>query len=75
MTDLFDSAPTKYALPPESRERIGKLLDLVATEKRPCAACGRTIWFVTTKAGKRAPYDCDAVNHFGTCPEAERFRR
>lgn len=51
--------------------------------------CRATIYWVTTENGKRMPVDCDVpgghepteredgqgVSHWGTCADAERFRR
>lgn len=53
-----------------------------------CRACGRSIVFLPTSAGKSMPVDADSwdrtpsfdasrghVSHFATCPAADRFRR
>ncbi len=41
----------------------------------PCQGCGRMIFWFYTKLGKKQPIDPDeGVAHWGTCPEAGRFR-
>lgn len=65
-----------YALSPEARDRIGKMLTLVAREVRRCKRCGRTIYMLPMReSGKVAPYTDDAVSHFADCPHADEFRR
>jgi hypothetical protein len=66
---------TTATLDEATRERVGRMLDALAEEKRPCRACGRTTWFVRTKAGRLAPYTDDALSHFADCPHADRFRK
>jgi hypothetical protein len=39
-----------------------------------CRGCGRTVHWVVTRKGSRAPYDDDATSHFATCPKASAFR-
>ncbi len=42
----------------------------------PCEGCGRQIFWFPTKLGKKQPIDPDeGVSHWGTCPEAGRFRK
>lgn len=68
------SAPPEA--PDDIKARIARMLDVVATERRPCAACGRTIWLVpTAKTGRPAPFTDNAVSHFADCPNADRFRK
>lgn len=55
--------------------RIEALLRVVAGDPRPCKACATPIWFVTTRAGKAAPYSSTGLSHFADCPGAGRFRR
>lgn len=40
-----------------------------------CRSCGAPIWWIRTKAGKRAPVDADGTNHFATCPQADQWRK
>ncbi len=68
-------APSGYDLGSVARARVGKMLDVISKEKRPCRLCQRTIWMLETKTGKAAPYDDDAVNHFASCPHANEFRK
>ena len=42
---------------------------------RPCEACGKTIRFVKTEAGKWIPIDWDGTPHWETCPNADDFRK
>lgn len=57
------------------QKNIRFLLDILATEKRPCTRCGMLIWFVTNpKTGKRMPIDPNGLNHFASCAYAEFFR-
>ena len=61
---------------PPIEERMEKLLELVAKEKRPCSRCGATIYIVHhVKTDKDAPYTKLGVNHFLDCPHAAEFRR
>lgn len=66
---------TSYALTSVARDRIGKLLDMVAVEVRNCKRCGRKIWFLATRDGKKNPYTDDAVSHFADCPNVKEFKR
>jgi Glu-tRNA(Gln) amidotransferase subunit E-like FAD-binding protein len=64
-----------YALAPEVRERIAKMLTLVAKEVRQCKRCRRTIYMLPmAKTGKLNPFTDDGVSHFSDCPHAEDFR-
>ena len=47
----------------------------VADRVGRCRSCGAEMLWVTTRAGRRAPYDRDGVSHFATCPTADRWRR
>ena len=60
---------------PAERSQVAKLLDIVCESKRPCASCKRMIWFVRTPKGKLMPVDDDAVSHFASCNDPDRFRR
>lgn len=48
-----------------------------AGEEAQCRgrSCGRRIWWVVHRNGRRTPYDENGTNHFITCPEAASFRR
>ena len=72
---LVDDYESKYALNDKAREQIGRLLDLVSKEKRPCKSCGRMIWLVPMKSGRDNPITDDAVSHFIDCPHREQHRR
>jgi len=52
---------------------IEKLLDQLG-DRAICKGCGRQIWWVTHRNGKKAPYTNEALNHFADCPESEKFR-
>lgn len=58
----------------QMRINIRALLDHVGDLAR-CKGCGVEIWWIKTRAGRRAPYTQDGLNHFADCPQAERFRR
>lgn len=61
------------------RIRIEDILTRAAVSKRPCRACGTTLFFVpsVTPKGKATlvPYEADGANHFTTCPNAEEFKK
>jgi hypothetical protein len=57
------------------RSNIKTLYGHLGFEQGNCRACGRLIWWGVTKAGKRAPYTADALNHFADCPGADQFRK
>ena len=58
----------------KARAQVARLLDALATERRPCVACGRRIWFVTTATGRKMPVTDDAQAHFVDCPKADELR-
>jgi Glu-tRNA(Gln) amidotransferase subunit E-like FAD-binding protein len=65
-----------YVLPDEIRERIARMLRLVATEVRPCKRCGRTVYMLPmAKSGRVNPYTDDGVSHFSDCKFAAEFKR
>lgn len=54
---------------------VGEVLGQIGDEGK-CKACGETIWWIVmAKSGKRNPIQADAVSHFSSCPEADKFRR
>jgi len=55
--------------------RMEMLLRLIASEIRPCKACGEVLAFVKHRNGKVAPYTMDGTNHFVNCPNADTFRK
>lgn len=40
-----------------------------------CRSCGAPVLWVTTAAGRKAPYDRDGRSHFATCPQAKAWRQ
>jgi hypothetical protein len=40
-----------------------------------CRSCGARVLWLESKNGKRAPINQDGVNHFATCPDANRWRK
>lgn len=67
------------ATPSENvRSGIAVLLGKLALEQppaRPCAACGKMIWFFRTAGDRLMPIDDGGVAHFATCAKPELFRR
>jgi hypothetical protein len=57
----------------EIAKRFTRLLDQVG-DRGTCKACGKQIWWITTKAKKKAPYTAEGINHFADCPHAGVFR-
>ncbi len=39
------------------------------------ASCHKRIFYVVTPAGKLMPVNPDGTPHWGTCPDAKRFKR
>ena len=39
-----------------------------------CLGCNKHIYWIKTKKGASMPLNTDGTSHWGTCPEAERFR-
>lgn len=37
--------------------------------------CKQTIYWIETDAGKRMPVNADGSPHWGTCPDAGRFKK
>lgn len=54
---------------------VPKMYAAIGATKSKCKACARTIWWVTTKNGKRAPYTAEGFSHFVDCPKADQFRK
>lgn len=45
-----------------------------------CRSCGHAIWWGTTLAGKRCPFDVEhgqptTITHFSTCPQARSWTK
>ncbi len=59
----------------EYRRRIVALYRMIGANAALCRGCQRTIYWVTSVAGKRVPYTEDGNNHFIDCPSANHFRR
>ena len=43
---------------------VPKLYADIGAKKSKCKGCGRTIWWVITKDGKRASYTAEGLSHF-----------
>lgn len=59
-----------------AEERIKDLLKVLGQEDR-CRGCGRKIWWLAPKNGKRVPYTEEGINHFQhfeDCEKANKFR-
>lgn len=74
----FSKAAARGAAEPiealQLRENIGTLLHQIG-EKGNCRGCGREIWWVRHKNGKKAPYTSEGLNHFADCPVGDRFKK
>lgn len=46
----------------------------VLGNKARCRGCDAEIYWVTTKNGKKAPFNEDGTSHFSNCPHASSFR-
>ncbi len=55
------------------KEQVRKTLLALATVVAPCKACGRQLYFCTSKTGAKVPLTDDGVSHFKDCPEPARF--
>lgn len=44
-------------------------------DRSTCRGCGKEIWWVTYKSGRKAPITMEALNHFADCEKADRFRK
>jgi hypothetical protein len=56
------------------RDAIVKLYRALGFDEGNCRSCGKHIWWVVTKNGKRAPYTVDGISHFADCPHAKKHR-
>lgn len=54
---------------------VTNLMKAIGAEAGTCSRCNAPIWWVRTKAGKKAPYNLGGLNHFADCPDAQKFRR
>ena len=75
--DLFDEPREER---PECKGCIDAAKRMLALLKNvgdsgTCRGCGLPIFWVTHKNGKKAPYDFDGLNHFGSCSKREDFKR
>ena len=41
---------------------------------RRCLGCDKLIYWIRTERGASMPVNVDGTPHWGTCPEADRFR-
>lgn len=39
-----------------------------------CSGCGRNVYWLTSRNGKKIPYTKEGHSHWADCPAAERFR-
>ena len=47
----------------------------ICTGHGDVGGCGARIWWMTTKGGRKIPFDPEGHAHFTTCPKAEQFRQ
>jgi hypothetical protein len=40
-----------------------------------CRSCDARVLWLTSKAGRHAPFDPDGKSHFATCPDAPEWRK
>ena len=45
------------------------------SKPRKCKSCLATIYWIKTHAGKAMPVDPDGLSHYGTCPDADKWRK
>jgi len=57
------------------RRSVVALYRAIGFDEGECRSCGRKVWWVETKNGKRAPYTVDGVSHFADCPSAGQHRK
>ncbi len=60
------------------RERLDRFIALFKVIGAPygmCKSCGKTIYWITTKAGKQCPYTPEGISHFADCPNANQHRK
>jgi hypothetical protein len=55
------------------RDRVKAFLKVLSHETA-CRSCGKAIYWVVTKNGKRAPYTAEGISHFADCPNAAQHR-
>ena len=51
------------------RSNIVMLLNQVGDQSK-CKRCGTMIWWMESKSGKSAAYNCEGQYHFSECPMA-----
>lgn len=49
--------------------------DVIVGDLGACRSCKAEIVWTITKNGKKSPLNLDGTSHFGTCPDADRFRK
>jgi len=57
------------------RGNIREMLAVMGIYPRECQTCGRAIWFIKNRRGKKVPYTDDGLNHFIDCPGADKHRK
>ena len=56
------------------QSNINLLLNQISKSSN-CHGCGKEIYWITLKSGKKAPYTPEALNHFADCEKADLFRK
>ena len=56
------------------KPNIVRLLNMLGDASH-CRACGRPIWWVLTKNGRKMPVTDECISHFADCPNANEFRK
>ena len=56
------------------KTNIVRLLNMIG-DAGHCRACGRPIWWVLTKNGKKMPVTDEGISHFADCTKAGEFRK
>lgn len=82
IAEIVDVAITEHSPPIDPKaltvdtmkKRVLSLLQQVG-EPATCKACDAPMFFVVTRAGRRAPYTTEGLNHFADCPNASMFKK
>lgn len=57
------------------RSNVRLLMQQLGVDEAKCSSCGAAIWWIETKAGKRAPISQDGLSHFADCAHAALHRK